>query len=109
MDDEIVRRLVLEAEEDKVEFICIATMTEFLLLPQMKMPCRTSILGRHIRVTEMLEGHLQRIWKNLGIPKGPFQDLCNKIIPRGLWEDKPHQYVDVTESLAIYLFTFYGK
>lgn len=57
MNDEIVHRMVQEYEEDKVEFIFLAAMTKFLLLPLMKMPCRTSIMRGHMWVTKMLEGH----------------------------------------------------
>ncbi|KAI5662614.1 hypothetical protein M9H77_21937 [Catharanthus roseus] len=55
MDNEIVHRLVLEDEEDEVEFIRFTAVTEFLLLPLMKMLCKTSIMCGRMWVTEMLE------------------------------------------------------
>ncbi|KAI5652735.1 hypothetical protein M9H77_29922 [Catharanthus roseus] len=99
----------MKNEEDKVEFIRLAALMEFLFLPPMKVSNRTSILRGRMWVTEMLEGYPLSIWENLCIRKGPFKDLCNIKVLRGLWEDKPQKRVDVAESLAIFLFAFCGS
>ncbi|KAI5657782.1 hypothetical protein M9H77_26575 [Catharanthus roseus] len=80
--DEIVRRLVLEDEEDEVEFICLAAVNEFLLLPPIKMPYMTFLMHAYIWVIEMLEGHPQRIWDNL--KTGTLYTLRSAIIPNDI-------------------------
>lgn len=82
MDDEILCQLVLKHEEDEVEFIRLHQCLN-------STPCRASVICGRMWVTELLEGHLQRICDNLGIRKGHFKDLCNEIVLRDLWEDKP--------------------
>lgn len=58
INDKIVRQLVMEDQEDELEFIRLPTMTEFLVLSLVKMLYRISILHGRMWVIEILEGHM---------------------------------------------------
>ena len=104
LEDDVIEGVV-EAVLSMVEILACAIGEELLDQYTRRAPCtpyHTSALSRSDWVEELLGGHPQRIWNELGINRGTFILLRKSIQLLGI-DSLCH--VSIDEQLAIFLYT----